>query len=72
MPVGVWGISFHVEGSEIFHNAHSALFHVLRKQNISLYAFAPTNVVLVKKKRTESAKTFSVLFLLVGNVFYSI
>ena len=26
------------------------LFHVLRKQNISLYAFVATNAVLVKKK----------------------
>ena len=56
MPAGVIGvhvrvfISFHIEQSEIFHNAHSALFHVLRKQNISLYAFVSTNAVLVKKK----------------------
>jgi hypothetical protein len=28
----------------------STLFHVLRKQNISLYAFVPTKAVLVKKK----------------------
>ena len=28
----------------------STLFHVLRKQNISLYAFVSTNAVLVKKK----------------------
>ena len=27
----------------------STLFHVLRKQNISLYAFVPTKAVLVKK-----------------------
>ena len=52
MPAGVIGvpvrvfISFHIEQSEIFHNAHSALFHVLRKQNISLYAFVSTNAVL--------------------------
>ena len=38
MPAGVRGfISFHIERSEIFHNARSALFHVLREQNISLY-----------------------------------
>ena len=29
----------------------STLFHVLRKQNISLYAFVSSNAVLVKKKR---------------------
>ena len=52
MPAGVIGvpvrvfISFHIEQSEIFHNANSALFHVLRKQNISLYAFVSTNAVL--------------------------
>ena len=28
----------------------STLFHVLRKQNISLYAFVSSNAVLVKKK----------------------
>ena len=56
MPAGVIGvpvrvfISFHIEQSEIFHNAYSALFHVLRKQNISLYAFVSTNAVLVKKR----------------------
>ncbi len=36
MPAGVGGfISFHIEQSEIFHNA-IALFHILRQQNISL------------------------------------
>ena len=28
----------------------STLFHVLRKQNISLYAFVSSNAVLVRKK----------------------
>ena len=28
----------------------STLFHVLRKQNISLYAFVSSNAVLIKKK----------------------
>ena len=28
----------------------STLFHVLQKQNISLYAFVPTKAALVKKK----------------------
>ena len=31
----------------------STLFHVLRKQNISLYAFVSSNAVLVKKKGRE-------------------
>jgi len=46
-------------------------FHVLRKQNISLYASMDTDAALAKK-RTEIAFAFSVLFLSVGIVFYLI
>ena len=31
----------------------SALFHVLREQNISLLAFVPTNAMLAKKEDRE-------------------
>ena len=47
----------------------STLFHVLRKQNISLYAFVSSNAVLVKKKDEEFLQFF-VLFLLVGNLIF--
>ncbi len=49
---------------------NSTLFHVLREQNISLYVSVDTDAVLAKKKRTEIAVAFSVLFLSVGIVFY--
>ena len=43
---------FHFTSSKAryFTMCASTLFHVLRKQNISLYAFVSTNAVLVKKK----------------------
>lgn len=43
---------FHFTSSKAryFTMCGSTLFHVLRKQNISLYAFVSTNAVLVKKK----------------------
>ena len=47
----------------------STLFHVLRKQNISLYAFVPTKAVLVKKKDEEFLQFF-VLFLWVGVLIF--
>ena len=47
----------------------STLFHVLRKQNISLYAFVSSNAVLVKKKDKEFLQFF-VLFLLVGILIF--
>ena len=36
----------------------SALFHILREQNISLSAFAPTNAMLAKE-RTENFHSLS-------------
>ena len=43
---------FHFTSSKAryFTMCGSTLFHVLRKQNISLYAFVSSNAVLVKKK----------------------
>ena len=43
---------FHFTSSKAryFTMCNSTLFHVLRKQNISLHAFVTTNAVLVKKK----------------------
>ena len=43
---------FHFTSSKAryFTMCGSILFHVLRKQNISLYAFVSSNAVLVKKK----------------------
>ena len=43
---------FHFTSSKAryFTMCGSTLFHVLRKQNISLYAFVYSNVVLIKKK----------------------
>ncbi len=43
----------------------STVFHVLRKQSISLYVFVSANTVLVKKKDEEFLQFF-VLFLSVG------
>ena len=47
----------------------STLFHVLQRQNISLYAFVSSNAVLAKKKGEEFLQFF-VLFLFVGILIF--
>ena len=51
---------FHFTSSRAryFTMCDSTLFHVLRKQNISLYAFVSSNAVLVKKKVAVSNAKF--------------
>ena len=60
MPAGVRGfISFHIEQSEIFHNVRQNIISHFAKQNISLYAFVTTNVVLRKAElRTTTRLSF--------------